>query len=149
MYGSISAGYEIRDYANDASIPDGWIAEAQLRWQFRPKTSFSLGYRHWIQILREAVAYAYNSDRITVSATQEIGTQGRWSVTASGYYQFDSYDTGDREDSIAGLSFRGNYRWLAWLTVSGGYDFYTFSDNVASIPDYDIHRVSIRLVAGY
>ena len=157
LTGMISGGYEFRDYADGSPIPDGWVAETQLRWQARPKTAFTLGYRHWIQVSRESVAYAYDADRVTASASQELGTQGRWTLVLSGYYQFDSYTQDaivngvpvERTDELAGLSFRANYRWQPWLTVSGGYDFYTYTDNISTIPDYDVHRVSLRLVAGY
>jgi hypothetical protein len=157
LTGVITAGYEFREYADGSEIPDGWIAEAQLRWQARPKTSFSLGFRHWIQVSREAVAYAFDADRVTVGATQELGTQGRWSLYLSGYYQLDSYDRDfvfggvpvDRSDDLAGVTFRASYRWQPWITFSGGYEFYTYGDNVPSIPDYDVHRLSLRMVAGY
>jgi len=157
LTGVVSAGYEFRQYADGSEIPDGWITETQLRWQARPKTTFNLGYRHWIQASREAVAYAYSADRVTAGATQELGTQGRWSLNLSGYYQFDSYDRPvivggkpvDRGDDLAGLNFRASFRWQPWITFSGGYDFYTYGDNIPSVPDYDVHRVSIRMVAGY
>lgn len=155
--GLVQAGYEIRSYADDTEVPDSWIATTQVRWQARAKTALALAYRHAIEVSREAVGYAYMTDRATLSISQELGTQGRWIVNLDGYYQFNAYDRDfpadgglvRRKDDLAGVSARGSFRWKPWLVTSASYDFVTYSDNLSNVQDYDVHRISLRVAAGY
>lgn len=157
LTGTISGGYEIREYEDNTQVPDGWIANVELRWQARPKTSVALGFRHWIQVTRDAVGISYNADRPSLTLTQELGTQGRWNVSASGYYQFDDYNADyviagrriARTDDYAGIGFRTSYRWTAWLTTSASYDFTTYRDNLPTVPDYDVHLFTLLATAGF
>lgn len=160
LTGTISGGYEFRKYSDATEIPDGWVADFQLRWQVRPKTTLSAGYRHFIQISREARAIPYTAHRPTASVVQELGTQGKWTVTVDAYYQFNDYqgefvDPGpprtlvERTDDFFGAGFRAGWRWQPWLLASAGYEFRHYADNLIAIPDYDLHRISLRLTAGY
>lgn len=157
LTGVVAGGYEMRNYSDGEEIPDGWVATVQLRWQARAKTMVLVGYRHWVQVSREAVGLSYSAHRPTVSIRQEFGTQGRWSATLDGYYQFDDYDNAfivngesiQRQDNLGGVALRASYRWKPWLTASAGYDFIHFDENIPTIPNYDVHRFSLRLLAGY
>src|SRR5690606_17432397 len=114
LTGIVSAGYEIRSYEDDTDIPNGLVANVELRWQARAKTSVALSYRHWTRVSRETLGYTASAHRITFSASQELGTQDRWFVNLDGYYQFDDYDrpvqTGGqsvvREDTLVGIAVR-------------------------------------------
>jgi len=165
LTGTISGGYELRQYSDSSDIPNGWVADFQLRWQARAKTTVSGGYRHFIQLSREARAIPYTAHRPTASVVQELGTKGQWTVAVDAYYQFNDYqgefpdrDTSVpnspleyvmRTDEFLGFGFRAIWRWQPWLTFSGTYDFRQYADNMKSIPDYDLHRFSIRATAGY
>jgi hypothetical protein len=157
LTGTISGGYEFREYEDGTPVPDGWVANMSLRWQIRAKTAATLSYRHWIQVARDAQGTAFSADRPSVGLTQQLGTQGRWNVAVDGYIQFHDYGDGfltgatriDRSDDLAGCSVTTSYRWTPWLTTSAAYDFSTYSDNVQGIPDYEVHRFSLRVVAGY
>ncbi len=157
LTGSVTGGYEMREYSDGSEVPDGWVASLLLKWQPRVKTGVSVGFRHWIQSVRDASGIAYTADRLFVSVSQELGTQGRWSVSLAGYYQFHEYSEDyiiggvrvRRADDLGGFNVGGSYRWTPWLTAIVGYDFSAYSDNVPSIPDYDVHRISLRLSAGY
>ena len=165
LTGTISGGYEMRQYSDSSDIPNGWVADFQLRWQVRAKTTISGGYRHFIQLSREARAIPYTAHRPTASVVQELGTKGQWTVAADAYYQFNDYqgEFPDRDievpnspveyimrtDEFLGFGFRAIWRWQPWLTFSGTYDFRKYADNMESIPDYDLHRFSIRASAGY
>lgn len=155
LTGVVSGGYEFRDYEDDTEVPNGWVASVQLRWQARPKTVVSVGYRHWIEVSRETVGNSYTVHRPTVAVTQHLGTQDRWTVGVEGYYQLEDYDETSRfadvqrKDTLAGASVRASYRWQPWLLASAGYDFRLYDGNVPTIPTYEIHRFSLRLAAGY
>lgn len=162
LTGLVSGGYEIREYADDTEVPDGWVANLLLQWRPRPKTGVSVGYRHWIDVSREALGYIYGADRVTLSLRQELGTHGRWTAMLDGYYQIDNYDREVRDfgrdpsgpyvrrvDHLGGVSARMAYRWQPWFTVSAGYDLLMYDDNLESIPNYEVHRFSLRMVAGY
>ncbi|MBX3746786.1 MAG: outer membrane beta-barrel protein [Verrucomicrobiae bacterium] len=155
LTGTVSGGYEFRDYEDDTEVPNGWIASVQLRWQARPKTVVSVGYRHWIEVSREVVGSSYNVHRPSVAVTQQLGTQDRWTLGVEGFYQLDDYDETSRfsgvarKDTLGGASARASYRWQPWLVASAGYDFRIYDGNVPTIPTYEVHRVSLRLAAGY
>jgi hypothetical protein len=160
LTGTVTGGYEMRNYSDDSEIPDGWVADFQLRWQARAKTTVSAGYRHFIQISREARAIPFTAHRPTASVVQELGTQGKWTVAADAYYQFNDYqgdffDPGPpqavvaREDDFLGAGLRASWRWQPWLVAAAVYEFRQYSDNIIGIPDYDLHRMSLRLTAGY
>lgn len=157
LTGVISGGYEFREYEDGTAVPDGWIANTSLRWQIRAKTAINLSYRHWIQVARDARGTAYTVDRPSIGITQQIGTQGRWTLNLDGYLQYHDYGDGflvggrrvDRSDDLAGVTASTSVRWTAWLTATASYDFSTYSDNIASIPDYEVHRIALRLVAGF
>jgi hypothetical protein len=159
LTGVVSAGYELRDYADNSDVPNGLIASAQLRWQARPKTSISLGYQHRIEVSRELLNASYTAHRPLLSIVQEVGTHGRWTVNLTAYYEFDDYE-GEflvdnqlvpRADNLFGVSARANYRWQPWLVASAGYDFFAFNTDLPVTPsyDYEIHRFSFRVAAGY
>ncbi|MCC6234179.1 MAG: outer membrane beta-barrel protein [Verrucomicrobiales bacterium] len=155
--GQVSGGYEIRNYEDEREVPDGWIAGLQLRWQARAKTRVTLGYRHWIQVSRENLGLVYNAHRPTVSVLQQFGSQGRWSANLDGYYQFHAYDglvvvggrSIERDETLAGLALRASYRWQPWLLLSAQYDFFTYEGNLPTVPNYDVHRFTLRMAAGY
>lgn len=155
--GVITAGYEIRSYEDSTDVPDGWITNVEARWQARPKTVLALGYRHWIMVSREARGIAFTIDRPYLSLTQQLGTQGRWTVTGDGYYQLQDHtsnygifgSTEKRQDDLYGMGFSTAYRWTPWFTTSARYDFQSYTDNIPSIPDYDVHRFTLRLSAGF
>ncbi len=160
LTGTISGGYEMRNYSDDSEIPDGWVADFQLKWLARAKTTVSAGYRHFIQISREARAIPFTAHRPTASVVQEFGTQGKWTAAADIYYQFNDYqgdffDPGPpqavvaREDDFLGAGLRASWRWQPWLVASAVYEFRHYSDNIIGIPDYDLQRFSLRLTAGY
>jgi hypothetical protein len=162
LTGLVSGGYEIRQYDDDTDVPDGWVANLRLQWRPRAKTTVSVGYRHWIEVSREALGYIFNAHRPILSLRQELGTEGRWTATLDGYYQIDDYDRAvrdigsdpsgplvQREDHLAGVSLRMGYRWQPWFTITGGYDFLIYEDNLTAVPNYEVHRFSLRLVAGY
>ncbi len=157
LTGIISGGYQMREYDDATEIPNGWVAEARLSWALRAKTTLSASFRHSIQVSREARAVPYEADRAGIGATQEFGTQGRWTATIDGYYQWDTYDRPvnigtaivDRSGTIMGATLRTSFRWKAWLTLIGSYDFLTYSDNIPAIFDYDVHRFTLRAVAGF
>ncbi|MBL9135246.1 MAG: outer membrane beta-barrel protein [Verrucomicrobiales bacterium] len=162
LTGIVSGGYEIREYADGTDVPDGWVANLLMQWRPRAKTSLSVGYRHWIEVSREALGYIYNAHRPTVSIRQEFGTQGRWTAMLDGYYQIDDYDREVRDfgrdpsgplvkrvDHLGGIGARLAYRWQPWFTVTAGYDFLMYEDNLAAVPNYEVHRFSLRLLAGY
>lgn len=154
--GLVSAGYEMRSYSNGADIPDGWTANARLRWTVRPKTSLSVSYSHMVTASRDAVGFAYDAHRPSVSVTQELGTEGRWLLNLDGYYQFDEYlssgqNSTDRKDNLLGFVMAGTYRWKPWLSLTALYSFSSYSDNIPKeqIPDYVVHRFTVRLATGY
>jgi hypothetical protein len=153
LTGIVSGGYEIRNYSNEAEIPDGWVASVQLRWQVRAKTYLAVGYHHRIEVSREILNASYTAHRPTLTAFQEIGTQGKWTVNLSGYYELDDYDeeTISRTDNLMGVSLRANYRWQPWLVASAGYDYIAFDTDLPANPsfDYEVHRFSLRVAAGY
>lgn len=165
LSGTVSGGYEMRQYSDASDIPNGWVADFQLRWQVRPKTTLAGGYRHFIQLSREARAIPYTAHRPTLSLVQELGTKGQWTAAVDAYYQFNDYQ-GEfpdrnlevpnspvefitRTDDFLGFGARANWRWQPWLTFSGAYEFRKYSDNMQSVPDYDLHRFSLRATAGY
>src|SRR5690606_36328478 len=134
LTGIVSAGYELRSYEDDTDIPNGLVANVELRWQARAKTSVALSYRHWTRVSRETLGYTASAPRSAFSASQELGTQDRWFVNLDGYYQFDDYDrpvqTGGqcvvREDTLVGIAVRASFRWYSWLVASASYDFRAF-----------------------
>ncbi len=160
LTGTVSGGYEIRKYSDDSDIPNGWVADFQLRWELRPKTTLSAGYRHFIQVSREARAIPYTAHRPTASLVQEVGTQGKWIVSLDGYYQFNDYqgdfvDPGPpqqivaRTDEYFGGGLRATWRWQPWLLATAAYEYRHYADNLIAVPNYDLQRVSLRLTAGY
>lgn len=160
LTGMVSAGYEMREFSDDTEIPDGWVADTRVRWEMRPKTRLSVGYRHFIQVSREARAIPFTAHRPNLTVEQEFGTMGKWTAVLDAYYQFNDYeaqfvDAGpprrlvSRQDDFIGVGARVNWRWQPWLTASAMYDFRSYSDNLISFPDYELHRISIRLAAGY
>ena len=160
LSGMVSGGYEIRQYSDDSEIPDGWVADLRLRWQMRPKTTLTAGYRHFIQVSREARAIPFTAHRPLVTVEQELGTMGKWIVALDAYYQFNDYqgefvDPGPprrmvvREEDFLSTGLRVSWKWQPWLLATAVYDFRSYSDNLSSVPDYDLHRISLRLTAGY
>lgn len=158
LTGLVTGGYELREFSDDSDVPDGWVASVQLRWQPREKTTVVVGYRHWIQVSRERFRSTYTAHRPTIGIHQDLGTQDRWSVDLNATYQFDDYSNpiavggGEsilRRDDRWSFSLRANYRWKSWLVASAGYDFLKFEDNFPNIPTYDVHRLMLRLAAGY
>lgn len=157
LTGLISAGYEMRSYADSTEIPDGWVAEARLRWAARPKTGVTVAFQHAIQVSRETQAYPYGENTVSAGVTQELGTQGRWTAGIDVLYRWDTYDrlisigntSVTRANTIVGVASRVTYRWQPWLTLIGSYDFSMYSDNIPTIFDYEVHRISARVVAGF
>ncbi len=157
LSGLVSGGYEFRSYEDDTDVPDGWVANARLVWLARPKTTVTLGYRHWIHVSQEVFGYAATAHRVTLGIRQEIGTQGRWTANLFGWYQISNYERDvllngreiQREDKLAGVTLSASYRWYSWLVASVAYDFRTLDDNIPTIQNYEVHRVSLRLLAGY
>lgn len=160
LTGTVIGGYEIREYSDDSDIPNGWVMDFQLRWQMRPKTSISAGYRQFIQLSREARAIPMTAHRASTALVQEFGTKGKWTAAVDAYYQFNDYqgdfiDPGPprvpvaRTDEFIGAGARASYRWQPWLTATASYEFRHYSDNLTAVPDYDLHRISLRLAAGY
>lgn len=154
IIGVVSAGYEMRSYSNGNDIPDGWTANVRLRWLARAKTTLAVGYSHVVTASRDAVGFAYDAHRPTVSVTQQLGTQDRWILNLEGYYQIDEYlssgqNSTDRKDDLLGLVLAGTYRWKPWLSLTALYSFSSYSDNIEQIPDYAVHRFTVRLATGY
>ncbi|MBL9127477.1 MAG: outer membrane beta-barrel protein [Verrucomicrobiales bacterium] len=160
LSGMVSGGYEIRRYSDDSDIPDGWVADSRLRWQMRPKTTLTVGYRHFIQVSREARAIPFTAHRPMVSIEQELGTMGKWLAAVDASYQFNDYqgefvDAGPprrmvvREEDFLSTSLRVSWKWQPWLLVTTAYDFRKYSDNLSGVPNYDLHRLSLRFTAGY
>lgn len=157
LTGRIAGGYELREYSDGLPVPDGWIADASLRWQMRAKTMATLSFRHWITVAPDSLGTAYTGDRIAVSISQQFGTQGRWSATAEGYLQQHEYGDGfllggarvERADDMAGCTASTSYRWTPWLSTVADYLFGHYTDNIPGIPNYDVHRFTVRFVAGY
>ncbi|MGE3309427.1 MAG: outer membrane beta-barrel protein, partial [Limisphaerales bacterium] len=160
LTGTVAGGYEIRRYSDDSDIPDGWVADFQLRWEVRPKTALAAGYRHFIQVSREARAIPYTAHRPTASVVQELGTEGKWILSLDGYYQFNDYqgdfrDPGPpdrmvaRTDEYYGGGLRATWRWQPWLRATASYEYRHYADNLIAVPNYDLHRISLRLTAGY
>jgi hypothetical protein len=155
--GLITAGYELREYEDGTDLPDGWIANIEARWQARPKTLVAVGYRHMIQVSQELRGVAMIIDRPYASVTQQIGTEGRWNVVLDAYYQLQDHSsdyaifgaTETRQDDLFGVGFQAGYRWTPWFNTSARYELLSYSDNIPSIPDYDVHRFTLRLSAGF
>jgi hypothetical protein len=155
--GLITAGYEVRNYEDGTDLPDGWIATVEARWQARPKTLVAVGYRHLIQVSQEVQGVAMIIDRPYASVTQQIGTEGRLTIGADGYYQYQDHSsdyaifgaTEKRQDDLFGAGLQASYRWTPWFNTTARYDFLSYSDNIRSIPDYDVHRFTLRLSAGF
>lgn len=155
--GLITAGYELRDYEDGTEVADGWIASVEARWQARAKTLVAVGYRHMIQVSQELRGVAMIIDRPYVSINQQIGTEGRWNVILDGYYQLQDHNsdyaifgaTETRQDELFGTGFQVGYRWTAWFNTTARYDLLSYSDNIRTIPDYDVHRFTLRLSAGF
>lgn len=157
LTGVVTGGYEIREYDDDSEIPDGWVSSFQVRWDARAKTAVTVGYRHMLRVSRELTGYSYTVYRPEVAVVQQLGTQGRWTASLDGYYEFNDYDRDiqvggewiSRSDRMWGTAVRATYRWQPWLTTSASYEFRTYDGNVPGIQDYEVHRFSLRLAAGY
>jgi len=111
LEGTISGGYEIRDFPEIAgasfAIP---AANVSVRYAFRENTKLALTYTrrtdNAAQLARQGVTY----DSATVSVQQLIGTKGTWLATGGFSFQRGAFDhlttRGGAYDAISGTTLR-------------------------------------------
>ena len=153
LAGIIRAGYETRELEDGTSLPGAPIVNLGLTYQYSPKTTFSLNYirRQDVSIYFEQQSYV--SDVVSVSATQALGSKGKWRATLGGYYGLYDYTRTatllERNYDVYVAYFTLAYQIQLWLTASLSYDRTSVLGGSREITAYDVNRVTLRLSVGY
>jgi len=153
LTGRIRGGYQTREfdgYANKKtskshSLP---IFQAELEYQFTPKRKGKLTYTRQGRVSVQSPDWAYSADLISLNMTQEIGTQDNFFADAQLMYEFDDYDTRDRQDQRISANAGLTYHFNSWSKFQANYNFSLYDSNQGNI-DYTVNRVMLSLSVGY
>jgi hypothetical protein len=176
--GSLKVGYEIRQFPNSgAQGADSPAVDAQLNFAAGPKTSLNLRYQRNTGVSAQFSQQTYLLDYVTLSATQLIGTTGKWGVTGGLRYSRGDFSelltvgpaisttVPQHIDTTYDAYFSLIYQPKQWLTVTLGYDFERFDTEAEVVfsetatgnvlrrdpylVDYDNHLVTLKVAIGY
>ena len=153
LTGRIVGGYQTREfdaYANKKtseshSLP---VFRAALAYQFTPKRKGTLTYTRQGRVSVQSPDWAYSSDLISLNMTQEIGTMNNLFADAQLTYEFDDYDTRDRQDQRISANAGLTYYFNSWSRFHANYNFSLYESNQGNI-DYAANSVTLSLSVGY
>ena len=153
LSGRLQLGYQIRDFdlldngigGNNHGLP---ILEAQLKYQYTEKGSFSFAYTRGGNVSIESPNTALTSDFISLLVEQNLGTTGKFSLEFDSSYQIDSYETSTSEYKFLRLGVGVTYRFNEWMRSNLNYNTEFFDSNKGNI-DYKLNRVMLGLSVGY
>jgi hypothetical protein len=152
LSGTVKLGYEVREFSDGTSTPGGIVVAVALDHKFTEKRTASLNYVRRSNVSVQSGNTAYILDAVTAQLQQKIGTTGKW-ISRFGI-SYSAYDYlgnvfANRQDSLYVITANLDYLIQPWLTVGLNYEFDKFESTSTDVPDYDVHRVTLRLAVGY
>lgn len=136
--GMVKAGYGIKDFAGSSSNANTFIAEAQIRHHFTPRTFLTIsGFRSTDETNIYTSSYTVTNQ---IEANYQQILTSRITGMMDLMYMHETYkgveagDTSSIEDNIYQATVGIQYEFQRWLRSSIGY-VYTRRDS--SFPDYD------------
>lgn len=168
IQGNLKFGYESRGFQGTfapgdepASIASPAVT-ADISYAAGPKTFFKLAYTRSTDVSPQFAKQSYIYDRVQLTATQLIGTTGKWAVSANaGINMGDFSETPGvnqaRTDRILEAGARLSYQPRPWLATILAYEYEnystTFSDATiarrTSLIDYQVNNLTLSLNIGY
>ena len=153
LTGRIRGGYQTREFdgysnkktSESHSLP---VFQAELEYQFTPKRNGKLTYTREGRVSVQSPDWAYSADLISLNMTQEIGTLDNLFAAAQLTYEFDDYETRDRQDQRISANAGLTYHFNSWSKFQANYNFSLYDSNQGNI-DYTVNRVILSLSVGY
>ena len=177
--GSIKVGYETREFSGLDSEGDGGGPAVGMALTYTPtqRLLLNLAYDRRVGVSPQFSAQSYTYSLLSLTANQQIGSRGRWSVLGRLGLNFGTYsdvassgvglvngvtpvrfatDTG-RDDQTYSASVGVVYQPRPWLTSSLTYSFEKyqteFNDQYTALTtglnDYVANRVILQVAIGY
>ena len=153
IHGSVKAGYETRQFSGNFQGDSSPVVEASLRYRVAPKSMASLTYTRSSGVNAQTTSASYVVDNATVRWDQKIGTNEKWTASATAGYQSTLYSKtsgvyGDRQDDMLQTGFQINYLIRLWWVTSLDYSFTKYSStypaNSPGLLDYDANIISLK-----
>lgn len=168
IQGSLKMGYENRSFrgsfapGNGPATISSPAVIADLSYSLSQRTFLKLLYARSTDVSPQFAKQSYIYDRVRLTASQFIGTTGRWLVTATGGYNLGDFSETPgtnlaRTDRVLEAGIRLTYQPRPWLLATLSYDFEnydpTFKDPVVArsqtLVDYQVNSFTLSLNIGY
>ncbi|HOW64991.1 MAG TPA: outer membrane beta-barrel protein [Candidatus Paceibacterota bacterium] len=153
LSGMIKGGYEVRSYSDGTDAEDSPIMEVSLSHRFRNNTATTLSYSRQESLSAEYAGVLTTLDALRLRVDQRFGGNGRFMASATGSLNWSDYgDTPGlegRKDASYQINLELIYMIKVWMLAGFGYEFEMFDSTTQGIIDYDVNRVTLRMVIGY
>jgi hypothetical protein len=168
IQGNLKVGYETRSFAGTfapgdepASIASPAVT-ADISYAASVKTFLKLAYTRSTDISPQFAKQSFVFDRIQLTATQLIGTSGKWAAIANvGINRGDFSETPGfnfaRTDRTLDAGIRLSYQPRRWLTAILAYEHEDYATEFAdpaitklvSLIDYQVNNLTLSINLGY
>jgi len=179
LSGSLKVGYEQRAFPNATLAADSPAVEVSLSYVPTPLTRLVLAYSRRTSTSLQFVQQTYVFDAVTFTVNQQIGTTGKWGVSASARYDRGEFDALNfpttvnlfhpadssvervpaqvvyptRNDNNITLSAGVSYQPRPWWTITLGYEFERFDSDavyfVSRLSNGDILQAPSKYLVDY
>jgi hypothetical protein len=156
LTGRLKAGYESTSFSDGAEGGGGPAVDATLTFQATDRLALNLIYSRRQQVSMQFQRSSYVVDSVGLTATQILGSTGRFRLSAGATYEMLEYEPTppffiERSDSQFTGDIAATYFFETWLAARIAYQFETFSSSLprTSVVDYTVNRVTLSLAIGF
>lgn len=168
IQGSLKVGYENRSFrgtftpGNEPATVSSPAVVADLSYALSQRTFLKLLYARSTDVSPQFAKQSYIYDRVRLTASQFLGTTGKWLVTGTAGYNLGDFSETPgtnlaRTDKVLEAGLRLSYQPRPWLMAALSYDYEnydsTFKDPVVTrsqtLVDYRVNSITLSLNIGY